>query len=561
MHLHYFFESGHQMTITQEDLMKYYMENEEVVKMLFVALSAIIAPLFFLVIMRMSALKGMALSSIIVILLGLTAWGMEGKIVMASTLQGAHKALTILLILFGAIALLNTLTHTGAVDRINQGFQSISGDMRVQVIIVGFLFGSLIEGAAGFGTPAAVVGPLMFALGFNPMAAAVLALIANSTPVPFGAVGTPVLVGLSNLESVATNPNFFQEVAIKATTIDLMAGTFTPFILIMVLTFFFGKNKGLKEAFKMFPWAFLVGLSYTSSAFLYANLFGPEFISILASLTALVVATLTAKAGFLLPKDEWQDAMRDDFEVKTTKSDMGLIRAWSPYLVVVGLLLLTRVVPSIKSFAQGAIDLTWRNILGVEGITSGWEFLYSPGTILIIAAFSAVFIQGKSVNNFTKAGKEALVSIKNAGFSLLFTLALVQVFTNSGMNTNDLASMPQYIAEALAGSLGSVWIFVAPFLGQLGAFITGSATVSTLTFSPIQESIAMQVGTDVNTVLAGQLLGAAAGNMICVHNVVSASTVVGLSGKEGDIIRKTILPSIAYCLLAGLGGFIVLSFM
>lgn len=561
MHLHYFFESGHQMTITQEDLMKYYMENEEVVKMLFVALSAIIAPLFFLVIMRMSALKGMALSSIIVILLGLTAWGMEGKIVMASTLQGAHKALTILLILFGAIALLNTLTHTGAVDRINQGFQSISGDMRVQVIIVGFLFGSLIEGAAGFGTPAAVVGPLMFALGFNPMAAAVLALIANSTPVPFGAVGTPVLVGLSNLESVATNPNFFQEVAIKATTIDLMAGTFTPFILIMVLTFFFGKNKGLKEAFKMFPWAFLVGLSYTSSAFLYANLFGPEFVSILASLTALVVATLTAKAGFLLPKDEWQDAMRDDFEVKTTKSDMGLIRAWSPYLVVVGLLLLTRVVPSIKSFAQGAIDLTWRNILGVEGITSGWEFLYSPGTILIIAAFSAVFIQGKSVNNFTKAGKEALVSIKNAGFSLLFTLALVQVFTNSGMNTNDLASMPQYIAEALAGSLGSVWIFVAPFLGQLGAFITGSATVSTLTFSPIQESIAMQVGTDVNTVLAGQLLGAAAGNMICVHNVVSASTVVGLSGKEGDIIRKTILPSIAYCLLAGLGGFIVLSFM
>lgn len=560
MHLYYFFESGHQMTVTQEDLMNYEMENEEVVNMLLVALSAIIAPLFFLVIMRMSALKGMALSSIIVILLGLTVWGMDGKIVMASTLQGAHKALTILLILFGAIALLNTLTHTGAVDRINQGFQSISGDMRVQVIIVGFLFGSLIEGAAGFGTPAAVVGPLMFALGFSPMAAAVLALIANSTPVPFGAVGTPVLVGLSNLESV-TNPNFFQEVAIKVTTVDLIAGTFTPFVLIMVLTFFFGKNKGLKDAFKMFPWAFVVGLSYTASAFLYANLFGPEFVSILASLTALVVATLTAKAGFLLPKEEWKDAMRDDFEVKTTKSEMGLIRAWSPYLVVVGLLLLTRVVPSIKSFAQGAIDLTWRNILGVEGITSGWEFLYSPGTILIIAAFSAVFIQGKSVNNFTKAGKEALVSIKNAGFSLLFTLALVQVFTNSGMNTNDLLSMPQYIAEALAGSLGSVWIFVAPFLGQLGAFITGSATVSTLTFSPIQESIAMQVGTDVNTVLAGQLLGAAAGNMICVHNVVSASTVVGLSGKEGDIIRKTILPSIAYCLLAGLGGFIVLSFM
>lgn len=526
--------------------------------MLFVALSAIIAPLFFLVILRMSALKGMAISSVLIIILGLTVWGMEGKVVAASVLQGGHKAFTILLILFGAMVLLHTLTRTGAVDRINQGFHSISEDMRVQVIIVGFLFGALIEGAAGFGTPAVVVGPLMYALGFNPIAAASLALIANSTPVPFGAVGTPVLVGLSNLPGA--EGSFFHDVGVKVVTLDLLSGSLMPFILIIVLTMFFGKNKSFGDALKMLPWTLLIGVSYTSSALLYATLFGPEFVSILASLTGLVVATVSAKANFLLPKEKWTDAMRDDFVVKEEKSQMSLIRAWAPYLVVVALLLATRIIPQVKEFAQKTIDLTWRNILGIEGINSGWEVLYSPGTILLAAAVATVFIQRASFKHFTAASMESISSIKTAGLSLLCTLALVQVFTNSGMNMKDLISMPQYIAESLAASLGSVWVFIAPFLGQLGAFITGSATVSTLTFSPVQFSIANQVGTDLYVILAGQLLGAAAGNMICIHNVVSASTVVGLTGKEGDIIRKTLLPSITYCILAGISGFIVLSF-
>lgn len=137
---------------------------------------------------------------------------------------------------------------------------------------------------------------------------------------------------------------------------------------------------------------------------------------------------------------------------------------------------------------------------------------------------------------------------------------MVHVFTNSGMNLNELASMPQYIAESLANSLGFIWLLVAPFLGELGSFITGSATVSTLTFSPIQYSVANQIGLDVNAVLAAQVIGAGAGNMICVHNVVAASAVVGLSGKEGDIIRKTLLPAILYALIVGIVGFIIAHF-
>ncbi|MBT2569592.1 L-lactate permease [Planococcus sp. ISL-110] len=527
--------------------------------LLLASLSAIIAPFIFVVMLRMSALKGMFFSAIIVIVFAFTTWGMEGNVILASILQGTHKAFTILLILFGAIALLNTLQHNGAVKRINQGFQSISGDMRVQVVIVAFLFGSLIEGAAGFGTPAAVTGPLMLALGFNPLAAAVLALVADSSAVSYGAVGTPIQVGLSNIPNA--DLSFFQEIGVTIATIDMFAGTFVPSILVIMLTLIFGERKGLSDIFEILPWTLLVGLTYTSSALLYATLFGHEFVAILASLTGLGVASFTAKKGWLLPKEHWKDALQDCFKVETEKSDMGLLTAWSPYFVVVGLLLITRVIPEVKEFTLTAIDLTWNNILGIEGITSKWEILYSPGTVLILAAVLAVFFQRQPFSNFTKAAKESLFSIRNAGLALISTLALVQVFTNSNINVNDLVSMPNYIAQALAVSIGPAWLFAAPFLGELGAFITGSATVSTLTFSPIQYSIANQTGLDTNIILSLQIIGAAAGNIICVHNVVAASAVVGLSGKEGTIIRKTLIPAVLYGILAGIGGFVLISFM
>ncbi|ALX49620.1 L-lactate permease [Lentibacillus amyloliquefaciens] len=525
---------------------------------LLVALSAIIAPFIFLVIFRMPAVKGMFYSALIVIGLAFFVWGMGGTVVIASILQGLHKALTILLILFGAVVLLNTLRHTGAVDRINRGFRNISSDMRVQVIIVAFLFGALIEGAAGFGTPAVVTGPLMVALGFNPMAAAALALIADSSPVSFGAVGTPVQIGLSNIPGA--DLAFFNEIGLKITLIDLFAGTFIPLILVAILTLFFGKKKELSSTLSMAPWALLIGIAYTGSSLLYAALFGQEFVSILAALTGLAVATLTARKGFFLPKITWNEALQSDFKESEEKSSMGLIKAWSPYLVVVGLLLITRIIDPIKEFTLTYVDLTWSNILGIEGITSGWEVLYSPGTVLVVAAVFAILIQRKSFSNFAKASKESLGQIKSAGMALFSTLALVQVFTNTGMNMDDLVSMPQYIAESLAATFGSRWLFVAPFLGELGSFITGSATVSTLTFSPIQYNVANEVGMNTQIILGLQVIGSAAGNMICVHNVVAASTVVGLSGKEGDIIRKTLLPALIYGILAGVGGFIIMQF-
>ncbi|MFC7319772.1 L-lactate permease [Halobacillus campisalis] len=527
--------------------------------LLLVAFSAIITPFIFLVLLRMSAKKGMFFSALIVLGLAFFVWGVDGRVIAASVLEGTHKTLTILFILFGAIVVLNTLRRTGAVDRINQGFRSISTDMRVQVVIVAFLFGSLIEGASGFGTPAAVTGPLMVALGFTPMAAAALALIADSSAVSYGAVGTPIQVGLSNLPDAGLS--LYKEIGAQVAFLDLFAGTFIPFVLVVILTIFFGKKKGWKDAFQLFPWAFFVGITYTSSALLYATLFGHEFVAILASLTGLVAATTTAKKGFLLPKEEWKDALDENMKPSGDTPSMSLLTAWSPYLIIVVLLLVTRIVPFVKEAALTWVDWTWTDILGVEGITSDWEVLYSPGAVLVAAALLAVVIQRKPFRHFAEASKESLTSMKDAALALIATLALVQVFTNSGMNAQDLVSMPQYIAQTLAGSFGPMWILVAPFLGELGSFITGSATVSTLTFAPIQYNIAQETGLDTNTVLSLQVIGASAGNMICVHNVVAAGAVVGLSGREGDIIRKTLGPALLYGALAGLVGFVFTLFI
>lgn len=522
--------------------------------LLLIALSAVIVPFIFLVLLRMSALKGMIISAIVVTLLGIFVWGMKGNVVIASLLQGTHKTFTILYILFGALVLLNTLRQTGAVNRINSGFQKISGDMRVQVIIVAFLFGSLIEGASGFGTPAMVTAPLMVALGFRPMIAVVSALIADSVAVSFGAVGTPVLVGLSTLKDA--DSAFFQSTAERITTLDLLSGVFIPIIVIITLVVFFGKKNKLKSILEMLPWLALIGIFYAGSAFAYAFLFGAEFVAILGSLTGLIVAVITASKGWLLPKTEWKDGLDDSYETNESEHSMSLLTSWAPYLMVVVLLLLTRTVPFIKDFTTSVLDLTWTNIMNFEEISSDWEVLYSPGTILILSAIFAILIQKKPFKDLTKASKESLSTIKITGITLIATLAMVHVFINSGINANDLISMPEYIANAMSQYLGPIWLFVAPFLGALGSFITGSATVSTLTFSPIQMNIANAIGAEPFTVLAAQIIGAAAGNMICVHNVVAVCAVVDMPGKEGSVIRKTLGPALLYCALAGISAYI-----
>lgn len=528
--------------------------------MILIALSAVILPLVLLGIINMPATKGMSISAFIVLLEGYFFWRMPTKALLASILQSIHKSLPILWILFGALMMLNMLQHTGAIDRINAGFHKISADMRLQVLLVAFLFGGLIEGVSGFGTPAMVTAPLMIALGFSPMAAVTLALVADSTPASFGAVGTPLTVGLSNVSEKA---DFLNQIGQRITQLDLFAGTFMPLILIFMLTFLFGKKESnhLKDFLALVPWSLFIGLVYSIFALLVSFGVSYEFVSILAPFATIIIAILSIKLKFLLPKSVFSDPWTTSTKELKTDNSMSLLSAWSPYIVVILMLLATRTIAPLKEFLVSTVNLSWKNILGFSQINSDWEFLYSPGTLLTIAVVIGLLIQVRSLKSFFPTAKKVVLSMKSTALALIVTLIMVQIFTNSELNSASLPSMPMYIAEVISKYLSSIWIVIAPFLGELGSFVTGSTTVSTLTFGQIQADIATKAGVGKDLVLAAQLIGAAAGNMICVHNIVSVSSVVGLSGQEGNILRKTVVPALIYALLVGIVGFIFTLFI
>ena len=530
--------------------------------MILVAAAAIILPLILLGGLNLSATKGMSISAVVVIITGYLFWHLSPAVIGASVLQSLHKALPILWILFGALLMLNSLRATGAIDRINKGFQALSADMRLQTILVAFLFGGLIEGVSGFGTPAMVTAPLLIALGFSPMAGVILALVADSTPAAFGAVGTPLTVGLSNVTEKTTILN---TVGLRITQLDLFVGALMPAALILILILWFGpKEHRLKRWLEVLPWALVIGFVYSSLALLSAWLIGYEFVSIIAPLGTLIIAIISIRQRWLLPKrvqtDPWQVA---GFHQPTDQqpSQMSLLKAWFPYLLVVILLLASRVWTPLQQFMTSYVNLSWHHILGFNSINSDWEFLYSPGTVLALAAIIGLLVQAQSLKPLFPTAKKVVGSMGNTALALAVTLVMVQVFTNSGLNSANLPSMPMYIAKFVATYLAGIWIFMAPFLGQLGAFVTGSTTVSTLTFAQIQADIASNASLSTNVILAAQLIGAAAGNMICVHNIVAVSSVVGLSGQEGAILRKTILPGLIYAALIGVAGVVLINLL
>lgn len=518
--------------------------------MLINALIPIVLPLTLILLFKLPARTGMGITLGVFLITTIFVWQLDLLVISSSLVQGLFSSMSILLILYGAILMLNTLKNTGAIVAINNGFRNLSEDMRIQAIIVAFLFGSLIEGASGFGTPAVVVGPLLVALGFRPILAVTLALVSDSVAVTYGAVGTPIAVGLQNL---GLSVQGLLEVSYAATILDFFAGSFIPLILVFLLTYvFIDKNKrNIKDTVEMIPFALLVGFTYTFVNFLVVRLIGFEFTSIVSPIVTIMIAGGIVKLGVLVPKNVWTISENKVEE----KSELGLVKAWSPYLLLVALLLITRIIPVVKSFVTTFLSIRIDSVIGVAGINVNWAILYSPGVVMILAALFASFYQSGSSQPLKDASVTSFKTMLQAALALVFTLSIVQIYSNSGIGMD--LSMPRYLANYLAESVGSYWYLFAPFVGQLGAFITGSATVSTLTFSPIQYEVAMQTGLNTSIVLGEQMLGGASGNMICIHNIVAAATVVGLVGRESEILKKTIFPTLFYGLIVGLVAYIV----
>ena len=508
-------------------------------------------------------------------LIGLLAWDMSFTRVVASTFQGLILTVAILWIIFGAILLLNTLKHSGAITAIRTGFSDISPDRRVQAIIVAWLFGCFIEGASGFGTPAAVAAPLLVALGFPALAAVMIGMMIQSTPVSFGAVGTPIVVGVSGgldkagiSEALLANQSswevFYRLITAQVAIIHAIIGLLMPLFMCVMLTRFFGKNRSWTEGLAITPFAVFAGLCFVLPYAAAGVFLGPEFPSMIGALVGLAIVVPAAKAGFLLPQNEWQFAEPEHWPLQwmgkleirmdqiAGKGAMSVFRAWLPYLLLAILLVVSRVVPEVKAFFTSFLSFGWSDILGESGVSGNIQPLYLPGGIMVMVVALTFFLHRMSVKELGAALGDSSKVLLGAGFVLIFTIPMVRILINSGVNEAGLPSMPVAMAQLVADTMGGVYPFFAPAVGGLGAFIAGSNTVSNLMLSQFQFSVGELLGISGALLVAVQAVGAAAGNMIAIHNVVAASATVGLLGREGRTLRLTIIPTLYYLIFAGI---------
>ncbi|PJG57592.1 L-lactate permease [Aeromonas cavernicola] len=539
------------------------------------AFSPIVVAAVLLVGFNWPASRAMPIALLLTVLIALVGWQMSPTRVLASTLQGLIITVTVLWIVFGAILLLNTLKHTGAIAAIRRGFTTISPDRRVQAIIIAWCFGAFIEGASGFGTPAAIASPLLVAIGFPALAAVLLGMMIQSTPVSFGAVGTPILVGINKgLDSQSIGQTlaaggsswdiYLQQVTTNVALIHAAVGTLMPVLMVMMLTRFFGRHRSWTEGLAILPFALFAGLAFTVPYALTGVLLGPEFPSLIGGLVGLALVVMAARHGFLVPTDHWDFAPEQSWPAAwlgSIKLDlntgaqrpMSLVLAWLPYVLLALLLVASRVSPTLKASLL-SVNIAFDDLLGESGVSAAIEPLYLPGGLLVFCALLASLCQGRTLAPLASAMGESCRTLVGAGSVLIFTVPMVRIFINSGVNGADLASMPVTTANFAAAMVGDFFPALSATIGALGAFIAGSNTVSNMMFSQFQFEVAQTLGVSTAAMLALQAVGAAAGNMIAIHNVVAASATVGLLGREGETLRKTALPTLYYLLATGLIG-------
>lgn len=543
-----------------------------------IAFIPIIVTVVLMVAFNWPAKRALPLAWLLAAIFGIVLWKMSIVHAIAYTLTGFLSAFEVLVIIFGAILIMNTLKRSGAMASINRMFNGITPDARLQAIIIGFIFGAFIEGAAGFGTPAALAAPLMISVGFPPLAAAVVALIFNSVPVCFGAVGTPTNTAFATIQDSLTglsDTNIWRMALTKWSAIPLSIGTFLIIIVgIAIMCKMFGPRKKFSDVLPVIPFIIYIGVLFDIIYLLIAMFVGPELVSLLAAVITLFVVMATTRKGFLVPKTTWtfgEQSTWDKSWLSTTKvpepktSNMSLIKAWIPYFIIALILVITRVsqrmaanagasnwADKLKNFTVGTGDSG-----AILGLNWNWAIAWSPGIVFIIVALITFGIHGMKGEAIKGAFSDTFKQITGAAIALLFGVALVNIFRFTNVDAVTMEGVVDAVkdpmllvmAKALATLAGKAYIIVAPFIGVLGSFMSGSNTVSNTLFSSLQFETANLIGLPAVMIVALQNCGGAIGNMVCVNNVVAACATTGTNGNEGKIIRTNALPMVLFSIL------------
>jgi len=484
--------------------------------------------LFLLFIKKTPLLWSSLVTLILYTILAIFYWKIFPSFLYISYGKGFFVGLDIFIIIFGAVFFLEILKDLKIIKNITYYLGKLSKDYRVQIIIIAWFLECFIEGTAGFGTPAAIAVPLLIGIGLTPMNALIVGLLGNSTPGVFGAAGTPIKMGFVGLNT--TGVPF-------AAALFNTVGIIVPIFILFIITR--GRLNRKKEFFEALPFAIWSGFLFVVPSVLFVFL-GQEFPSILGSIFGLIMIIISIKTGFLIPKNEIS-LIENNIE-NNEQPDMSRIKAFLPYIILIGLLIFGKF---ILNGVGVPINLGFKHTFS----------LFNPGFIFIIAGLLVILIWREKFKIIFSSIKKASSGAIGPFFVVFSMLAMIQIMINSGNNSSGISSAIALITSIFNTVLLPLFV---PFIGAFGAFMTGSVTVSNIMFGNLFSMAATNLGMNTSIILALGVVGAAAGNMIALADILTAEAVTGTKNGEISVIKGVIVPCFIYLSILGVLGLIIL---
>ncbi len=519
---------------------------------------ALIPIVFFFLALAILRLKGSVAATITValaLLVALFAYQMPAATAFASLVYGFFYGLwPIAWIIIGAVFLYKISVKTGQFNIIRSSILSITEDQRLQMLLVGFAFGTFLEGAAGFGAPVAITAALLVGLGFKPLYAAGLCLIVNTAPVAFGAMGIPIIVA-------------GQVSGVDTMEISQMVGRQLPFMVPIVLFWIMGIMDGWRGIKETWPAVIVAGGSFALAQYLTSNFVGPELPDITAAIAALVSLTILLK--FWKPKHIFRfsatEGNMDDSLLADQQQQYSLgqiAKAWSPFMILTVMVTIWSIKPFKDLFSKDGALHDWVISIPVPYVHQlvqkmppvvaeikdydaifKFDWFSATGTAIFIAALITILFLKMQPKQAVLTFAETLNELKTPIYSIGMVLAFAFIANYSGMSAT--------LALALAHT-GKAFTFFSPFLGWIGVFLTGSDTSANALFAALQATTAQQIGVPEVLLVAANTSGGVTGKMISPQSIAIACAAVGLVGKESDLFRFTVKHSIVFTIMMGI---------
>ena len=497
----------------------------------FSALLAVVPILFIfwaLIIKKMKGYKASLLATLIAVIIAIVAYGMPVKLALLSTLNGAMYGLfPICWIIIAAVFLFNLTVKSGQFEIIKSFMATITSDRRIQALLIAFSFGSFLEGTAGFGAPVAITAAMLVGLGFNPLYAAGICLIANTAPVAFGAIGIPI--------TVASQVSSIPEMAISQ-----MVGRTLPILSILLPFYLIVLMSGVKKTMEILPAVLVSGISFALLQWFSSNYLGPALPDVIAGIGSIVALIVFLR--FWKPKTTWrfpqEPAPTIDTQVNYTSGEV--VRAWSPFILLTIMIIAWGMAP-IKEVlnAVGMVQFEMPGLHNAIVDRAGkplphiykFNYLSASGTAIFISALISIPLVGLSFGRGMRIFGETLSQLKFPILTVASVLGFAYIVNDSGITLT--------MAAALANT-GVFFPFFAPVLGWLGVFITGSDTSANALFGKLQAATATSIGVDPVITVAANVSGGVVGKMISPQSIAVAAAAGHLIGKESELFRFTV---------------------